>query len=137
MGLSVKFGIGAMAFLFSILPCSGWAQSSDAVALEPPTPLLWRDGYINWRGKLVTPNWRVFSADDGTKFAIDIGSQRGHFIAAYIIGRDAFDRKNLFEFNFDCVSFFEIMSNTNLERARIVEAKAKQIACSDPLPKTP
>ena len=132
----MKLGFGIVALILSVSPCGAWAQSPGSISSEPPVPLLWRDGYINWRGKTVKPNWQFFSADDGTKFAIDIGSMRGHFIAAYIIDGDAFDRKNLFEFNFDCVNFAEVMSNTNLDRARIVQGKAEQIACGD-RPRTP
>jgi hypothetical protein len=132
----MKYTSAVAAFLLSIAPCAVLAQSSDTATARPSTPLLWRDGYINWRGKFITPKWQVYSSDDGTKFAIDESSLRGHYIAGYIIGGDTFDRKNLLEFNFDCVSLVEVVSNTDLERARVVEEKAKQIACDTP-PATP
>jgi hypothetical protein len=99
------------------------------------SPLLWRDGYVNWRGKLVKPNWQVMSAEDGTKFAIDLRS--AHYAAAYIIDGEAFNKSNLFEIQFDCAAkVFEVVTNMDLKRAQIVEAKMHQLVCDD-APKTP
>jgi hypothetical protein len=73
----------------------------------------------------------VFSTEDGTKFAIDTGSQRAHFVTAYIIDEDAFSRNSLFEFNVDCAGVVEVISSMDLKRAQIVETKARQLACRD------
>jgi hypothetical protein len=128
----MKFGIGVVAIVLSVLPCGMWAQSSDSIGAAPPAPLLWRDGYINWRGKLVKPNWRVMSAGDGTQFAINLGPKAAHFATAYIIDGDAFNRNNLFEFHFDCVGkVSEVVSNMDLKRAQIVEARVRQLVCDD------
>lgn len=94
------------------------------------SPLLWRDGYINWRGKLVKPDWRVTTADDGTKFAIDLGKKPAQYAAAYIIDGEAFNKSNLFELHFDCAArVFEVVTNMDLKRAQIVAATVRRLVC--------
>jgi hypothetical protein len=101
------------------------------------SPLLWRDGYVNWRGKLVKPNWQVMSADDGTKFAIDLSQKSARYAAAYIIDGEAFNKRNLFELHFDCAAkVVEVLTNMDLKRAQIVQAKVHQLVCDD-APKSP
>ena len=79
----MKFGTKVLMLVLAGLPADVWAQRSDHAAPET-SPLLWRDGYVNWRGKLVRPNWQVMNADDGTKFAIDLSKKPAHYAAAYI-----------------------------------------------------
>ena len=132
----MKLGTRVLVFVLAVLPADVWAQSSDRVAPET-SPLLWRDGYVNWRGKLVKPNWQVMSAEDGTKFAIDLSKKSAHYAAAYIIDGEAFNKSNLFEIQFDCAAkVFEVVTNMDLKRAQIVEAKMHQLVCDD-APKTP
>jgi hypothetical protein len=127
----MKIRTRIVVFVLAVMPLDVWAQSSDRKTSEP-SQLLWREGYINWRGKLVKPNWRVLSADDGTKFAIDLGSKPARFATAYIIDGDAFNRNNLLEFHFDCVGkIFEMVTNMDLKRAQIVEARVRQLVCDD------
>src|SRR3954470_22496889 len=73
-----------LMFVLAMLPSDIWAQSSDHIIPEV-SPLLWRDGYVNWRGKLVKPDWQVMSADDGTQFAVDLSKKAAHYVAAYIM----------------------------------------------------
>jgi hypothetical protein len=113
----MKLGTKILIFVLAVLPSDIWAQSSDRTTQET-SPLLWRDGYINWRGKLVKPNWQVMSADDGTKFAIDLSTKAAHHVSAYIIDGDVFDKNNLFELHFDCAAkVFEVLTNMDLKRA--------------------
>jgi hypothetical protein len=127
----MKFGTKVLIFVLAVLPSDIWAQSSDRMIPEA-SPLLWRDGYVNWRGKLVKPNWEVMSADDGTKFAIDLSKKPAHYAAAYIIDGEAFNTRNLFELHFDCTAnVFEVLTNMDLKRAQIVEAKVHQLVCDD------
>lgn len=120
-----------LVFVLAMLPSGIWAQSSDRMTPET-SPLLWRDGYVNWRGKLVRPNWQMMSADDGTKFAIDLSRKSTHYAAAYIIDGEAFNKSNLFELHFDCAAkVVEVLTNMDLKRAQIVEAKMHQIVCDD------
>jgi hypothetical protein len=127
----MKFGTKVIMFVLAGLPSDIWAQSSDRMTPETSS-LLWRDGYVNWRGKLVKPNWQIMTADDGTKFAIDLSPRPARSATAYIIDGNAFDKKNLFEFHFDCVGKFEeVMSNTDLKRSQIVEPTLHRLVCDD------
>jgi hypothetical protein len=127
----MRFAAKIPLFVLSVMPPDIWAQSSDRMTPEAP-PLFWRDGYVNWRGKLVQPNWQVMSADDGTKFAIDLSKKSAHSAAAYIIDGEAFNRSNLFEFHFDCTAkVVEVLTSTDLKRAQIVEAKVHRLVCDD------
>jgi hypothetical protein len=132
----MQFGTKALMFVLAVLPSGIWAQSSDRMTSET-SPLLWRDGYVNWRGKLVKPNWQVMSADDGTKFAIDLSQKSARYAAAYIIDGEAFNKRNLFELHFDCAAkVVEVLTNMDLKRAQIVQAKVHQLVCDD-APKSP
>jgi len=132
----MKLGTKVLMFVLAGLAADVRAQSSDHVT-PPTSPLLWRDGYVNWRGKLVEPNWQMMSADDGTKFAIDLSKKPAHYAAAYIIDGEAFNKSNLFEFQFDCAAkVFEVVTNMDLKRAQIVQAKVHQLVCDD-APKAP
>ncbi|WP_456624346.1 MULTISPECIES: hypothetical protein [unclassified Bradyrhizobium] len=127
----MKFGTNILVFVLAVLPSDIWAQSSDRMTPET-SPLLWRDGYVNWRGKLVKPNWQVMSADDGTKFAVDLSKKSSHYAAAYIIDGEVFNKGNLFELQFDCAAkVFEVVTNMDLRRAQIVQAKVHQLVCDD------
>jgi hypothetical protein len=128
----MKLGTKVLMFVLAGLAADVRAQSSDHVT-SPTSPLLWRDGYVNWRGKLVKPNWQMMSADDGTKFAIDLSKKPAHYAAAYIIDGEAFNKSNLFEFQFDCAAkVFEVVTNMDLKRAQIVQAKVHQLVCEAP-----
>lgn len=132
----MKPGTNVLVFILAVLPVDVWAQSSDRVVPET-SPLLWRDGYVNWRGKLVQPNWQVMSAEDGTQFAIDLSKKSAHYAAAYIIDGEAFKKSNLFEIQFDCAAkVSEVVTNMDLKRAQIVLPKVHQLVCDD-APKTP
>ena len=127
----MKFGTKVLMLVLAGLPADVWAQRSDHATAET-SPLLWRDGYVNWRGKFVKPNWQMVNADDGTKFAIDLDKKAAHYAAAYIIDGEAFNKSNLFEFHFDCAAkVFEVLTNMDLRRAQIVEAKVEQLVCDD------
>ncbi|OAF19765.1 hypothetical protein [Bradyrhizobium neotropicale] len=129
----MKFGTKALMFVLAMLPSDTWAQSSDRMTPET-SPLLWRDGYVDWRGKLVKPNWQMMSADDGTKFAIDLSRKSAHYAAAYIIDGEAFNKSNLFELHFDCAAkVFEVLTNMDLKRAQSIEAKVHQSVCDEAL----
>jgi hypothetical protein len=72
------------------------------------------------------------SADDGTKFAVDLSNRSSRYAAAYVIDGDAFNKDNLFELQFDCAAkVFEVLTNMDLRRAQIVEAKVHQLVCDD------
>lgn len=132
----MKFGTKVLMLVLAGLPADVWAQRSDHAAPET-SPLLWRDGYVNWRGKLVRPNWQVMNADDGTKFAIDLSKKPAHYAAAYIIDGEEFKKSNLFEVHFDCAAkVFEVVTNMDLKRYEMVGAKVHQLVCDD-APKTP
>ncbi|MCK1274127.1 hypothetical protein IVB46_02580 [Bradyrhizobium sp. 61] len=127
----MKFETKVLVFVLTVLPSDIWAQSLDRMTPETP-PLLWRDGYVNWRGKLVKPRWQMMSADDGTKFAIDLSKKSAHYAAAYIVDGEAFNKSNLFELQFDCAAkVFEVITSMDLKRAQIVETKARQLVCDD------
>ncbi|MGY8706039.1 hypothetical protein RAD16_09885 [Bradyrhizobium sp. 18BD] len=127
----MKRGTKVLMLVLAALPANVWAQSSDNVT-PPTSPLHWRYGYVNWRGKLVKPNWQIMSADDSTKFAIDLSKKPAHYAAAYIIDGEAFNKSNLFELQFDCAAkVFEVLTNMDLKRAQIVEAKVHQLVCGD------
>jgi hypothetical protein len=125
----MKCFITVTVWAFTLASVSATAQAPDVGTAAPQR---WRDGYINWRGKRITARWETFQADDGTKFAIDLSSLTAtHHVVAYIIEQDAFDQKNLFEFQFDCAGNSEVVSNSELGRARIVEKKAEELACGN------
>ncbi|WP_354263875.1 hypothetical protein [Bradyrhizobium sp. GM2.2] len=129
----MKLGIKALTFVLVALPADVWAQSSDHVTPQT-SPLNWRDGYVNWRGKLVKPEWQIMTADDGTKFAIDLSKKPAHYAAAYIIDGEAFNKTNLFELQYDCAAkVFEVVTNMDLNRYQIVGAKVRQLVCDDAL----
>lgn len=120
-----------LLLILTMFPSDIWAQSSDRTPPQTP-PLLWRDGYVNWRGKLVKPDWQIMSADDGTRFAVDLSKKSAHYAAAYIIDGEAFNKSNLFELQFDCAAkVVEVVTNMDLKRAQIVEAKVHQLVCED------
>lgn len=120
-----------LMFVLAVLPSDIWAQSSDHMIPET-SPLLWRDGYVNWRGKLVKPNWQVMSADDGTQFAIDLSHKSAHYVAAYIMDGEIFNKSNLFELHFDCAAkVSEVLTNMDLKRSQIVVSKVHQLVCDD------
>jgi hypothetical protein len=126
----MKLGTKVLVLFLAALPSDIWAQSSDRVT----APLLWRDGYVNWRGKLVKPNWQVLSADDGTKFAIELSAKSARYATVYIIDGDAFNKSNLLEIHFDCAAkVFEVVTNMDLKRAQIVDSKVHQLVCDDAL----
>jgi len=89
----MKHGTKFLVFVLAGLPADVWAQSSNHVTPDA-SPLLWRDGYVNWRGKLVKPNWQMMSADDNTKFAIDLSKKPAHYAAAYIIDGETFNKSS-------------------------------------------
>jgi hypothetical protein len=127
----MKLGTKVLMLVLAGLPADVWAQSSDHVSSET-SPLLWRDGYVNWRGKVVKPNWQMMSADDGTKFAVDLSKKSSHHAAAYIIDGEAFNKGNLFELQFDCAAkVFEVLTNMDLKRYQAVGAKVHQLVCDD------
>lgn len=99
----MKLGTKVLIFVLAALPADVWAQSSDNVTPQT-SPLYWRDGYLIWRGKLVKPDWQIMTADDGTKFAIDLSKKPTKYAAAYIIDGEAFSKNNLFEVQFDCAA---------------------------------
>jgi hypothetical protein len=102
----ITVAVGAL----TLTSISATAQSPD---IGTAAPRLWRDGYINWRGKRIAAQWETFLADDGTKFAIDLSSLTAtHHVVAYIIERGAFDQKNLFEFQLHCAGNAEVVSNS-------------------------
>lgn len=118
-------------FILAGLPSDIWAQTSDHMIPET-SPLLWRDGYINWRGKLVKPNWQVMSTDDGTEFAIDLSHKSAGYVAAYIMDGETFNKSNLFELQFDCAAkVSEVVTNMDLKRYQIVGSKVHQLVCDD------
>jgi hypothetical protein len=126
----MKLGTKVLVLFLAALPSDIWAQSSDRVT----APLLWRDGYVNSRSKLVKPNWQVLSADDGTKFAIDLSAKSARYATVYIIDGDAFNKSNLLEIHFDCAAkVFEVVTNMDLKRAEIVDSKVHQLVCDDAL----
>lgn len=132
----MKLGTKVLIFVLTASPAGVWAQSSDSVTPQT-SPLHWRDGYVNWRGKLVKPDWQVMTADDGTKFAIDLSKKPAHYAAAYLIEGEAFNKTNLFELQFDCAAkVFEVITNMDLKRYQIVGAKVRQLVCDD-TPKAP
>jgi hypothetical protein len=72
--------------------------TDDPASCPSEPPLQWRDGYIK-RHQVVKPNWQMFDAKDGTKFAVDTEhiNRKRHFVVFYLIGGDAFDPKRLIE----------------------------------------
>jgi hypothetical protein len=125
-----------LMFALAVLPSDIWAQSSDHIISET-SPLLWRDGYVNWRGKFVKPNWQVMSADDGTQFAVDLSRKAAHSVTAYIMDGEIFNKSNLFELHFDCAAkVSEVMTNMDLKRAQALLSKVHQLVC-DEARKTP
>jgi hypothetical protein len=77
------------------------------------------------------------SADDGTKFAVDLSTKPARYAAAYIIDGDAFNKSNLFELHFDCAAkVFEVLTNMDLKRAQIVEPTVHRLVCGE-APKIP
>jgi len=130
---SMKFGTRVLVFVLAMLPSGIRAQSLDRMTPQM-SPLLWRDGYVNWRGKLVKPDWQMMRADDGTEFAIDLSNKSAHYAAAYIIDGEAFNKSNLFELHFDCAAkVLEVLTNMDLMRVQIVEAKVRRLVCDDAL----
>jgi hypothetical protein len=97
-------------------------------------PLLWRDGFINYQGKLVDAKWQIVTGEDGSKFAIDVAhlDRKRHYVAAYQIGNDGFDPKDLFEFQFDCKQLWFVLGNMDTVRASLIERKAKVLVCGSP-----
>ncbi|UPJ40800.1 hypothetical protein IVB40_26375 [Bradyrhizobium sp. 40] len=127
----MKVGTKILMSVLAVLPSSIAAQSPDRMAADTSS-LLWRDGYVNWRGKLIKPRWQVMTADDGTKFAIDLSTKPAHSATAYIIDGDAFNKNNLFEFHFDCDGkFSEVISNMDLKRSQIVAPTVHRLVCDD------
>ena len=94
-------------------------------------PLLWRDGFINWRGQLVRPSWQIVDGNDGSKFVIDTAhlDRNRHYVAAYLVGDDVFDPRNLFEFHFNCTDVAEVLANMDLVHAELIEKQTKELAC--------
>jgi hypothetical protein len=120
-----------LMFALAVLPSDIWAQSSD-LTIPATSPLLWRDGYVNWRGQLVKPDWQMMSAEDGTQFAIDLSHKFAGYVAAYIMDGETFNKSNLFELHFDCAAkFSEVMTNMDLKRYQIVGSKVHQLVCDD------
>jgi hypothetical protein len=125
----MKTAMRIVVIVLAVLPSDIWAQSSDRTT-STSSPLLWRDGYINWRGNLVKPNWQFMRADDGTDFAVHFSTKPAHYAAAYIIDEDAFNKSNLFEFRFDCLGkVAEVLTNMDLKRAQTVEGKVRPLVC--------
>jgi hypothetical protein len=114
-----------VAVVLLALPIEARSQVPNAA------PLLWRDGFIDHRGKLVRAEWQIVAGEDGSKFAIDMGhlDRKHHYVAAYQIGDGPYDPKNLFEFHFDCKRVTFVLANMDLIRAGLVERKARELAC--------
>jgi hypothetical protein len=117
------------------LMMAGLLMTSLHAESEPP--LQWRDSYIK-RRQLMKPNWQIFDAKDGTKFAIDIDhiSRKRHAVVFYLIGGDAFDPKRLTEFMFsdrgDYGGVIEIVSAVDAATVKLIEPQAKQMVCGGP-----
>ncbi len=72
------------------------------------------------------------SVDDGAKFAVDLSRKSARYAAAYIIDGDTFNKSNLFELHFDCApKVVEVLTNMDLKRTQIFEAKVHQLVCGD------
>lgn len=135
--IGFALGIGLLA-----MPTLARGQSVDADIIGPTpfraaAPAQWRDGYISWKGrKVFEPDWRMFRADNGDTFVIDMKSivniaPTGTLVrvVAYLVERDDYDPKRLMQFAFNCRDFVEVVTAVSSDRLRPVEEQARKLAC--------
>ena len=126
-----------------LMPIMANGQSPDAGIVGPTPfpvaaqPARWRDGYINWRGrKIFEPDWRMFKAENGATFVVDMKSivnisPNGLVVrvVAYLVEGDDFNPNGLITFAFDCKNFVEVVTKASSERVRPVQERVKELAC--------
>jgi len=91
-------------------------RQTDAFPVSA-SPTRWRDGYIDWKGrKIFEPDWRMFEAENGAIFVVDMKSIAisaptacsSAVVASLVAGED-FEPKNLISFTFNCKDFVEVV----------------------------
>jgi hypothetical protein len=139
-GMKSKTLVLALGLLLMPIMASGQSPDAGIVAATPSPaaqPARWRDGYIDWRGrKIIEPDWRMFKAENGAAFVVDMKSIVNISpdglvvrVVAYLVEGDGFDPNGLITFAFDCKNSVEVVTRAPSERVRPVEARAKELAC--------